>query len=391
MTPATGRWTRRALAAAWLLWAALFFSVPGVHGGQATPVNTEEAQTWAQYGINPEDAAEWKHVGFSPAEAREWVKAGIPYAQWADQWRGEGFSPAEAKGWVEEVNVYTAGDFRQFGFGNREALDWIGNGVRSGLRAKEFRDAGFTAAQAGLWWKHEFFPDESRAWRDAGFSVDEAVEWKYGKKQTHYMRGGVKSFSRQVYSVEWARQWRTAGFSSTEAKQCLNYNLGFDEAVRWSKAGFHLQEAFEWKDSGFGPEEAQEKKSSGLTPVEAEGERNEPGDEIVSFDSDVVLHSDSTLTVTETIEVRDRAGGLIQGCFKRVFPGSVTLRHSGNAFHTTAPSCRLLAVLKDGVSAPYTTAKDSGATKRSASAGKAARSGTGSTCLRSATQPTSGS
>jgi hypothetical protein len=362
MTLASASFDKKIKIAACLLCAVLLLAASAVHGEQAAPIGIEEVQIWKQYGFNAEDAAEWKHVGFSPAEARQWVQAGIPYAQWADQWRGEGFGPAEAKDWVKKVNVYTAGDFRKFGFGNREALNWIDNGIRSGLRAKEFRDGGFTAAQAGLWWKRELFPDEARLWRDAGFGLEEAIEWKYGKKKTHYMRGGVKGHSRPVYSAEWARQWRAAGFSSAEAKQCLNFNMGFDEAIRWSKAGFGIQDAFQWKDSGFGPEEAKQKKAAGLAPFEAEEERDavlqQPGDEILNFQSDIVLHPDSTLTVIETIEVQDRPGGVVQGCFKRTFPGQATLRHDGDSVRTTAPTYRLLAVLKDGGPARYSTEKD---------------------------------
>ncbi len=147
----------KAIATQVLLCAALFFAATDVDGQQAAPLDPRERQMWNQYGFSPEDGAEWKHAGFTPVEAREWVRAGIPYAQWADQWRGEGFGPGQAREWVEKVNVYTASDFRKFGFGSKEALEWIGHGIRSGLRAKEFRDGHFTAAQAGPWWKHEFF------------------------------------------------------------------------------------------------------------------------------------------------------------------------------------------------------------------------------------------
>jgi predicted transcriptional regulator len=354
---------KKVAATALLLCGLLLFAAPAADGAKVAPLDIQEVRIWSQHGFSPEDGAEWKHVGFSPAEAKQWVQAGIPYAQWADQWRGEGFGPAQAKEWVDKVNVYTAGDFRKFGFSNREALDWISNGIRSGLRAKEFRDGGFTAGQAGLWWKREFFPDDARVWRDAGFGVEEAIEWKYGKKKTHYMRGDFKSYSRPVYKVEWARQWKTAGFSSAEAKQCLYFHMGFDEAVRWTKAGFELQDAFQWKDSGFGPEEAKQKKTAGLTPVEAEEERDGPmrqsGDEILSFQSDIGLHPDGTVTVTETIEVQDRPGGAIQGCFKRVFPGHATLRYSGETIRTVVPSYKLIGVLKDGGPARYSTEKDS--------------------------------
>ena len=363
MTLAPASSAIRAKTAACLLCASVLFAATPVQREQAEPIGVEEAQIWKQHGFNPEDAAEWNHVGFSPAEARQWVEAGIPYAQWADQWRGEGFGPAEAKEWVEKkINVYTAGDFRKFGFSNREALDWIGNGIRSGLRATEFRDGGFTAAQAGLWWKRGEYPEEARIWRDAGFGLEETIEWKYGPKKTFYWRGGERGYSWARYSLEWARQWRAAGFSAAESKQCLRFRMDLDEAVQWTGAGFGIQEAFQWKDSGFGPEEAREKRATGLTPSEAEEDRDaafeQPGDEIVSFQSDIVLHSDSTLTVTETIEVQDRPGGAVEGCFKRTFPGQATLRHDGDSVRTAAPSYRLLAVLKNGAPAHYSTSKN---------------------------------
>ncbi len=175
---------KKAKTAVVVLWAGILFAASPALGERIAPLDTQETQMWRQYGFTPKDGAEWKHVGFSPTEAREWVQAGIPYAQWADQWRGEGFGPAQAKEWVgKKVNVYTAGDFRKFGFSNREALDWIGNGIRSGLRAKEFRDGGFTAAQGGLWWKRHFFPDDAKTWRDAGFTAEEAIDWNTAQER----------------------------------------------------------------------------------------------------------------------------------------------------------------------------------------------------------------
>jgi hypothetical protein len=346
--------------AACLLCAALFVSAAPVHGQEPSPLGAEEARIWKQHGFNAVDAAEWNHVGFSPSEARQWVEAGIPFAQWADQWRGEGFGPAEASEWVEKVYVSTAAEFREFGFGIREALDWIDNGIPSALRAKEFRDGGFTAAEAGLWWDRGEYPDEAKVWRDAGFGLEEALEWKYGPRGTLYGRDGRMGYSRVVHSVEWAREWRAAGFSAAESKQCLRFRMDLDEAVQWSEAGFGIQEAFQWKDSGFGPEEAEQKSAAGLTPSEAEEARaalEQPGDEIVSFHSEIELHPDSTLTVTETIEVEDRPGGVVQGCLKRTFPAEVTLRHDEDSIRTAWPSYRLLAVLGNGAAAGYSTSK----------------------------------
>lgn len=314
-----------------------------------------ELRRWTEQGFDAEAARSWTSVGIGPAEAREWRQAGIEFAEWANQWKGEGFSAAEAGLWVREVNVYTAGQFRTAGFSVAEARAWIDQGVRSALRAKEFRDRGFTPVAAGEWWRLEFFPDDAAAWRDEGLSARDALTWKYGERESAYTSGGSKVSWRSVYSVEWVRQWKTAGFSAAEARLANDYNVSFAEATQWLKAGFGFEEAVAWKDSGFGSSEAATLKAAGLNSVEAEARNgvNPELDVITMFHSDITVRPDAGIDVTETILVANGPVGPVERCFARTFPSMVALRRSRSSSDPGWPSYRLLSVLHDGVPAPY--------------------------------------
>lgn len=326
---------------------------------------TAEQAGWASSGFTPREATEWQRVGIAPGEAWEWVRAGVPYALWANQWKGEGFGPAEAKVWVEaQVNVYTAADFKQAGFGLTEATRWIASGIGSAKRAREFRGQGFSPAEAAAWWNLEFFPEDAGPWRRAGFSPAEALEWRYGPKEFHYTHDGSKGYSRQVFPLEWARQWKQAGFRPAEAQQAMSFGVDAAEVIRWKAAGFGLGEAMEWRDAGFGPTEAAQRRAAGLSPVQAEEARDAasspPADMITEFHSDIILRPDARVLVTETISLENRPGGPVEDCFRRSFPARTALRSRGSGSAWAWPSYVFLSVLREGIPVPYTVEKDRG-------------------------------
>ena len=346
-----------ALACVFLI--PLYNSVP--HAGQPDPpLSPEEEQRWAQSGFVPEDALSWKRVGIGPAEARQWVMAGIQFAEWANQWKGEGFGPADAAKWVRTANVYTAGEFRKRGFSPADATAWMENGVLSALRAEEFRKIGLGPKEAGRWWKLEFYPEEISPWRDAGFGPEDALKWKYGEKE--YLDDGV-SWSRTVFPVEWAREWRGAGFTSDEAKRAMLIGLKFPEAVEWKRAGFGTLEALRWRDSGFAFTDAARLRAEGLGPVEAEERRDaltgKVEDEITSLHADIDLREDGSVFVTETFEVLNRPGGAIQGCFERILPARITLRYRSSSSRYASPTYERIVAFIDGNPAPVDVVKDS--------------------------------
>lgn len=309
----------------------------------------------------PDTPAEWQKAGIEQADAQQWIAAGIPFAQWARQWKDEGFAPSEARAWVDKINVYTAGDFRDAGFSVKAAVDWISAGVPSARRATEFRDRGFTPADAGDWWRLRFFPEDAAAWKHAGFSAVDALAWKYGEREYHY-RGNWRGTSQASFSVEWASQWRRAGFTLDAARQAVSYHVEFAEAQEWRKSGFAFGEAMFWRDLGFSPADAVKEKAAGRTAVEAEERVRErsglPGDEIRLLHTEVTLQPDTTVEVTETIELINRDEGEVGQCFARHFPATVVLQRGDSSSQPERPLYQFHSVQHDGRAASYRIERD---------------------------------
>lgn len=306
----------------------------------------DEQRLWSQHGFSADDALEWKRIGASPAQARAWTEAGIQFAGWAHQWIGEGFAPADAAAWVHVTNVYTAGDFRKRGFSAQEAKAWIAHGIRSGLRAEEFKKFGLAPEAAAAWWRRGFLPEEMAPWREAGFDLEESLSWKYGDER--FLADGVSS-SRTVYELEWAKAWRSAGFTAAEAKRALRLQLPLEEARTWSAAGLALADAVAWKDSGFGPEEAAKLRAQGLGPVEAQEARDGVGaratNEIGSLHADVELARDGSVHVAERFELRVVSHA---ECFARTLPATAMLHDRDGLAAGAAPIYERLAAWIDG-------------------------------------------
>ncbi len=317
------------------------------------PLTFALAQTPANAPVHADAQAEWQKAGIEAVEAAQWIAAGIPFAQWARQWKGERFTPAEARAWVKTVNVYTARNFRDQGFTAAQALQWIEHGVGGSLRATEFRDRGFSPADAGEWWRLKFFPEDAAEWRQAGFSAVDALAWRYGEKAYR---------SRPLYSADWAAQWRNSGFTLDEARRAAVYDVNIADAIGWKAAGFGFDEGMQWRDAGFTAAAAAREQKLGRSAVDAEerasGNPATTADVIRSFRSDIVLRSDATVDVTETIEFVNRPGGAIERCFARVFPSSGGLRRRDASAVRAWPTYRITALLHNGVPATHTTDHD---------------------------------
>jgi hypothetical protein len=89
---------------------------------------------------------------------------------------------------------------------------------------QDWRDHGFTVADA-------------RRWISANFAIDEAERWRYAG----------------VYNGREAREWRTAGSSP--------YNV-----ERWLRAGMTPRESVRWREFGFSADEAVHRHLAGERP-----------------------------------------------------------------------------------------------------------------------------
>ena len=312
-------------------------------------------------GVSPSDISEWRYYGIDEEESKKWINEGINFAGWAAQWRGEGFNAESAGLWRKIANLYTAGDFLKNGFSPDEAKEWMDNGIRSGLRAREYLDAGLTVKEAGFVWKESFYPEDAKKWKDAGFDAQAMLQWSHGVRESEFFFTKGLPFGRDLYKPEIAKKWKDAGFVPNEMQRAGQFGIELSEAIKWKEAGFSFDDAVRWKDSGFTIEEAVFNRGAGLREVNAElkryDESENPGDEISYLDIDLTLHKNGTLDVLETITIIDRPGGRYENGYFKFLPNKVEMRslRSFGFGRTTYsnPSFHVKSIELDGANADY--------------------------------------
>lgn len=312
-------------------------------------------------GVPPSSISEWNYYGFSAGESQKWIEEGIIFAGWAAQWRDEGFSAEAAGKWRKITNVYTAGDFLKNGFDDEEAQKWIGNGIRSGLRAREYLSAGLSAQEAASYWAKGIYPEELKEWKDAGFNAEEMLQWHYGPRESEFFFTKDSPSGRNLHKLDAAIQWRNAGFTPQEMRMFDRCRIGLEEASAWKAAGFTFGEAIQWRDLAFTLSEAVSYRNSGLSPANTELQRydasDDKGDEITSLDTDITLHKDGTLDVVETTVIIDRPRGAYKKGYYKALPKYETLRSArslGFSKRTySRPDFHIKSVEIDGVAADY--------------------------------------
>lgn len=317
-------------------------------------------------GVPPSSISEWNYYGFSAEESKKWIEEGIIFAGWASQWRDEGFDAAGAGRWHNITNVHTAGDFLKNGFDAPEAEKWIANGIRSGLRAREYLEAGLSAGEAASYWTNGIYPDKVKEWRDAGFNAKAMMQWHYGPKESAFYSTKDSSYGRTLYSLEKAIQWRDAGFSAREMQTSGLYRLDLDEAKLWKAACFTFDETVRWRDLNFALDAAILYRNSGFSPEAAEFHRFEKSedkpDEITSLNLDITLNRDGSVYVVEQAAVIDRPGGMYEKGYFKALPKQARLKSFRSHGHATRDYSGTLFDIKsveiDGKASDYYVSGD---------------------------------
>jgi hypothetical protein len=306
-------------------------------------------------GVSPSNTSEWNYYGIGVEESKQWIKEGIIFAAWAAQWKAEGFSARSVGKWHKIADVYSAGDFLKNGFGPEETKEWMDHGVKSGLRAREYLSAGLDAREAGTFWKKGLFPDEAKEWFNAGFNAEAMLEWHYGPIMSEFYFTKDSQYSRTVYDVEFARNWRDAGFKAEEAHLAITYRFELAEAKKWKDAGFSFNEMVLWRDSGFTLEEAVARRGAGLSTVDAELKQYDSSakeDEIKDLSADITVKNEGTLDVIETVTIIDRPGGDYREGYYKYAP-SLECKTSSSAIVYSSPRLHVKSVELDGKPGDY--------------------------------------
>lgn len=93
-------------------------------------IKKDEAKRWISLNISPRIAGYWRAHDMGAEEASAWIQALIPDASQAYQWREGGFSPAEAVQWVENnIPLFVAQRWKDAFVPTNRALAYIQKGI----------------------------------------------------------------------------------------------------------------------------------------------------------------------------------------------------------------------------------------------------------------------
>lgn len=223
-------------------------------GGKLDPVLVEAAREVLGW----DEARIW---GWWPGEwgalARAWREAGRT---------GEDAAPLI----IAKLSPDLLGAFREHGFTDAEALDWMlalsATGVLALQRAEGWRDLGYGPSDvlAGLMDRE---PAEAARWLGEGFSLNDLRAFKGAP-------------------LEVARSWREAGVAGAEALELLwldrrltpteargftDAGISADDRRHWVRCGFDAAAARQWTDLDVYPEEARVWRAHGYDPASAAG------------------------------------------------------------------------------------------------------------------------
>ncbi len=138
---------------------------------------------------------------------------------------------------------------------NDEGSDIDADDVIFALEHPEWSSRGFNRAASEPWVRRLVPPDVAEGWRDAGYTVEEAMKW----------REGPRGFGT-VIPVEDAQKFMAAGLDALAARQLHRVAATADERIAWQKFAETVHNIDAWQSAGCKTlERAQQYCALGLT------------------------------------------------------------------------------------------------------------------------------
>lgn len=228
-------------------------------------------------GLSPKETGGFVDFDFSVYEVREWVEAGIRSGKRAKRWKDMGFSPEEAS--VFEQAGLTPGHAKQLlerGITAFHIYRLIEQGISGEVlfnamceQIEYFLLQGFSIDDARKFKAAGLTPQEAKKWHTEGFSPREAIVWQ----GLGYSTEKAVQKKREGITLETLVK-RTCKMTMDELEKWLKLGFHPEESARWKKLGFTPDEAFQWKNVLGTPEEAKKWKKEKFTPIEAQRWRN---------------------------------------------------------------------------------------------------------------------
>ncbi len=218
--------------------------------GQFAPENKRRGpdpllDKWERYGFT--NASEWEAEGFDADTAIKWANAALdPFDR--NEARCTSLPVSQRPECKIKIDPQTAREWRDAGFDAWNAGDWMRNAP------------SFSAADARRWYRAGFLPKDAAKWGEtAGFSPERARQWinAWWFSDPHKAaRWDLSGFAPRE-----AQKWVECGFNNLDRDYPAVWRAGgFDnpsEAQKWKNAGFNHAQALSWVEAGINVDEAQ--------------------------------------------------------------------------------------------------------------------------------------
>ncbi|MEO3891548.1 hypothetical protein [Nonomuraea sp. B5E05] len=180
------------------------------------------------------------------------------------EWRQRGFTIAEARQWIDN------------GFSIDDAQRWRKSGVYTAADARPWRTAGATPYTVDLWLRAGMTPREAVQWRELGYSPEEAADRHLAGERPHprgwlwrlLHRGGEagEAFADEERSGS-MRELLGAGVPASRARAYVEAGWTDGTAVEWAKRGIEAGQARIFDALGLSAREAERVLISGQDAV----------------------------------------------------------------------------------------------------------------------------
>ncbi|NUW33183.1 hypothetical protein HTZ77_17345 [Nonomuraea sp. SMC257] len=180
------------------------------------------------------------------------------------EWRERGFTIADARQWIDE------------GFSINDAERWRTAGVYTAADVRPWRTAGATPYTVDLWLRAGMTPRDAVQWRELGYSPQEAADRHLAGERPHsrgrlwrLLHRGEKpggAFADEERSGG-MRQMLRAGVPASRARAYVEAGWTGADAVEWAKRGIEAGQARVFDALGLSPREAERVLASGQDAI----------------------------------------------------------------------------------------------------------------------------
>ncbi|MEV0595712.1 hypothetical protein [Nonomuraea cavernae] len=192
------------------------------------------------------------------------VYADEPSPEPLHEWRQRGFTIAEARQWIDD------------GFSISDAERWRTSGVYTAADARSWRTAGATPYTVDLWLRAGMTPRDAVRWRELGYSPEEAADRHLAGERPHPRNrlwrllrrdekpGGAFADEKRSHSM---RELLRAGIPAGRARAYVEADWTGGHAVEWAKRGIEPGQARVFEALGLSAREAERVLTSGQDAI----------------------------------------------------------------------------------------------------------------------------